>query len=243
MSLKQRILAAAVLSTLAPATQAAFTLTTIPAAQWGAADSVLGVAGYVIENFEDTALIPGLQIGWNATAGVIAPASTLPRTFDPRPTALGGDDGFGNAFYSHPCGTGACTSVWDGSRVLLSALGNQSYLYTASNNWGDLDLAFTTPAQSVGFSLQQNEFIVTARINGSAAALNINAASGGGRLGYVRIDATGGDVINSIRLDNGGGDGFAIDHLAVAAVPEPETYGLMLAGLGVITWAVRRRRA
>ena len=30
---------------------------------------------------------------------------------------------------------------------------------------------------------------------------------------------------------------------AVAAVPEPETYALMLGGLGVVAWAARRRRA
>ena len=30
--------------------------------------------------------------------------------------------------------------------------------------------------------------------------------------------------------------------LSVAAVPEPETYALMLAGLGVVGWVARRRQ-
>lgn len=48
----------------------------------------------------------------------------------------------------------------------------------------------------------------------------------------------------------GGGDLDFDDHLfsftnirAVNAVPEPETYALMLAGLGVVGWAARRRKA
>ena len=48
----------------------------------------------------------------------------------------------------------------------------------------------------------------------------------------------------------GGGDLDFNDHLfsftnirAVNAVPEPETYALMLAGLGVVGWAARRRKA
>jgi len=32
-----------------------------------------------------------------------------------------------------------------------------------------------------------------------------------------------------------------IDNVTVSAVPEPETYALMLAGLGLVGWAVRRR--
>jgi hypothetical protein len=34
---------------------------------------------------------------------------------------------------------------------------------------------------------------------------------------------------------------FGIDSVTVAAVPEPETYALMLAGLGLIGWRARRR--
>lgn len=31
--------------------------------------------------------------------------------------------------------------------------------------------------------------------------------------------------------------------LSTAAVPEPETYALLLAGLGVLAWVARRRRS
>jgi hypothetical protein len=35
---------------------------------------------------------------------------------------------------------------------------------------------------------------------------------------------------------------FRIDSLTIAAVPEPETYALMLAGLGLVGWAAKRRK-
>jgi glycerophosphoryl diester phosphodiesterase len=55
-----------------------------------------------------------------------------------------------------------------------------------------------------------------------------------------------GQIQAFIRL---GMDGFFTDHpdlgvaaVAVAAIPEPETYALMLGGLGVVAWVARRRR-
>jgi len=36
---------------------------------------------------------------------------------------------------------------------------------------------------------------------------------------------------------------FEYQLLAVAAVPEPETYALMLAGIGLVIFAAQRRRA
>jgi hypothetical protein len=39
-----------------------------------------------------------------------------------------------------------------------------------------------------------------------------------------------------------GGGAFGGD-LAIAAVPEPETYGMLLAGLGVVGFLARRRKA
>ena len=35
----------------------------------------------------------------------------------------------------------------------------------------------------------------------------------------------------------------ATNSCGVAPIPEPETYALMLAGLGVLGWAARRRQA
>ncbi|MBK8018628.1 MAG: hypothetical protein IPK20_19175 [Betaproteobacteria bacterium] len=106
---------------------------------------MLGVDGYTIEDFEDTTLIAGLQIGWSGGTSTAAPSGTLPTTFDPRPTAFGGDDAFGNAFYSYPCGSPACSSLWDGSHVLVSSFGNQTPSYGDDPKWKDIDLVFHDP--------------------------------------------------------------------------------------------------
>jgi len=61
-------------------------------------------------------------------------------------------------------------------------------------------------------------------------------------------------VINDNNYPGGGGRGTGIadnneflrisldQPLAVAAVPEPESYALMLSGLGLVGWVARRRR-
>jgi hypothetical protein len=192
------------------------------------------VGGYVIEDFEDTILVPGLLIGWDTTAGAVSPAGSIPFTFNPV-----AQDPFGSAF---------ATGAWDGSNVLVNTRTNQSYSYTATANWGDILITFTSPATSVGFSLQQNEDDVALYINGGLVG-GMQFLTGfiptGGRFGYFRIDGLSGNSISTIRLANtraAYNDGYVIDHLAFAVVPEPTSYAL-LTGLCAVLCAWRRRTA
>lgn len=79
----------------------------------GAPDATIGVSGFTIENFEDTALAPGLMISrFGGVVGNFGPTATLPASsvFDPTTdpnTAAGGLQAF-------------VSGVWDGSNVLIN---------------------------------------------------------------------------------------------------------------------------
>lgn len=49
--------------------------------------------------------------------------------------------------------------------------------------------------------------------------------------------------IHSVKLINGKNPAFEIDNFTASAVPEPEAYAMMLAGLGLIGFAARRKLA
>ncbi|HEX8876144.1 MAG TPA: hypothetical protein VF777_05300 [Phycisphaerales bacterium] len=175
---------------------------------WGTDDAALGVAEAVVEDFEDTTLVSGLSLFWEAPAGNIGPVTTLPAVFNPAV-----NDPFGSAFIG---------GTWDGTHCLITGRGNQSYNYSAGSNWGDLVMSFDPPQRRVGFSVQQMDQATRLIVNGrdvgdftQISDLDFN----GGRQGYVRLNAKAGSRITSVRFQNGRvntfGDGLAIDHLAI----------------------------
>jgi hypothetical protein len=228
---------------------AAIVFTSFSHTLWGASEATLGISGYTIENFEDTALAPGLYVARPlGTAGTFAATSTLPASslFDPTtdPSTVGV-----KAFLQ---------GVWDGSRVIVNHPGpgvsGGANWYNDSSNFRDLEFTFDPGTVSVGFSVQQLEQNGNrVLVNGVEVISNLFTTMGNGtdtsqafpfasRNGYIRFDATGGDTITSIRIANNLGAGFAIDHLAfnVVATPEPGAIGLF--GLGLTLLAARRRR-
>jgi hypothetical protein len=65
--------------------------------------------------------------------------------------------------------------------------------------------------------------------------------------GYAGVlSAIGGTAFTKVGIGgldlNGASKGFDLDAVSISAVPEPQTYAMMLAGLGVVGWMARRRR-
>ena len=175
---------------------------------WGSSNGSIGMAGAVIEDFEDATLVPRLQVEWNAPAGDVGPTNTLPVLFNPV-----AQDPFGNAFD---------LGVWDGQRGLISGRGNQSYNYLDGTNWGDVALHFDPPAFAVGMSVQQMDnqarVIVNDRDIGTfsqVSSLPVNSA----RSGYMILTSAQDAIITSVRFANfrtgTTGDGIILDHVGV----------------------------
>jgi hypothetical protein len=53
--------------------------------------------------------------------------------------------------------------------------------------------------------------------------------------------ATEASTALSFTSTTGGDAGIALDNITITPVPEPETYALMLAGLGLVGFTARRR--
>ena len=78
---------------------------------------------------------------------------------------------------------------------------------------------------------------------GYSGVLITNPANGDRLVsGYANFTAGAGEVIQSVMWQSGS-NAFETDNHAVIAVPEPETYALMLAGLAAVGFVARRRRA
>lgn len=95
-----------------------------------------------------------------------------------------------------------------------------------------------------------NSFAVTGSVSGlktfdvDDVAASVSAASlvGDRSLAYyVRFVATG-ETIQSITLGSATNNAIEVSNVTTM-VPEPEAYGLAMAGMGVVAFAMRRRRA
>lgn len=238
---------AALLSLTATPTLAAYTATLITnsGTAWNTlTDAQLGVAGYTIEGFEQTALATGLRVGTSSAGGSLPLSNTLANLFSSPANDPGG------AFAG---------GAWDGTRTLINTFNNIVGPYSNQGPnpvWGGVTFEFAGGARSVGFSLQQPELEIDVSINGisrgTLSSLVGTSATSSGRVGYFRFDTSGGDVINTLTLNNrsspGGTDrdGWAIDHLAFSlvaqttVVPVPAALPLFLSGLGLLAWRMRR---
>lgn len=78
--------------------------------------------------------------------------------------------------------------------------------------------------------------VVLSAVDGTALTYNLSDATPGSFLGFVS-DAP----LSSVTLGTDGGDYWPSANNVVLAVPEPASYGMLLAGLGLAGAAARRR--
>jgi len=96
-----------------------------------------------------------------------------------------------------------------------------AHIFLWTNNGGNIQFEFTRGASDdISFDL-----------SGYAGTLTALGATAFTKVGIGGLDL------------NGASKGFDLDAVSISAVPEPETYAMMLAGLGVVGWVARRRRA
>lgn len=137
-----------------------------------------------------------------------------------------------------------------------TVIGNENrdgnFVSTAfSNGNGSINFTFATPMQQVGIFANQYQAVgennslqvLAYDIRGNVLesfSVSIDTAwdsyDEGRFLGFARASAD----IYGFGLSNGT---FVVDNLTISPVPEPETYAMFLAGLGLLGAASRRRKA
>ena len=113
-------------------------------------------------------------------------------------------------------GADTLLSIWELGNNQESA---QVWLWT--NNGGNVQFSFTRGIDDkTSFDL-----------SGYAPTLAMLGATSFTKVGIGGLDTLGAS------------QGFDLDAVSITAVPEPSTYALLLAGLGVVGWCARRRHA
>jgi hypothetical protein len=178
-----------------------------------------------LENFEDHLFnVPGVT----ASAGGVTSVVFGPSIHDSVDTDDGALDGSGLAGDDYFSSAGSAGIVFTFDATVLGALPTHAGLVWTD---GDGDTTFEAFDHS-GVSLGT---VVAHLANGS-----FNGETSDDYF-FGAIDPLG---ISAIKISNASG-GIEIDHLQyglAAAVPEPETYAMLLGGLGLLGFVARRRR-
>ena len=109
------------------------------------------------------------------------------------------------------------------------------------------DLSLTGGQQYIlAFDLagSQRGSVENVNVNFGSAVDNLAVNSGDGFSNHTLLFTPSTTGIYSLIFQNAGGDnvGALLDNVSVSAVPEPETYAMLLVGLGLLGFMARRRK-
>lgn len=129
---------------------------------------------------------------------------------------------------------------------LNSYVGAGGGLFSQANTFGWLSALI--PGLSVAFDQEQGLALTPGGSTAFPGLVNADLSSGPyhanfSNIGSLPVLATGIGAFSSYNVILGSSGGSITDPTPVTAVPEPETYAMMLAGLGLMGAVVRRRKA
>jgi hypothetical protein len=174
------------------------------------------------------------------------------QTFNPGPTSITGWTAVGRQVSWIDAGNPFLLTAQDGNRFLdLTA-------YNPGAPFGGVTQTITTtPGQQYDLSFYLGSYTqvwggppISILAEAGTAAQTFSNASATLASTWTKFDlpftATGAStaitLIGAAGVEYIGLDNVSVDPVGVAAVPEPETYALMLAGLGLVSLMRRRRR-
>jgi hypothetical protein len=169
-------------------------------------------------------------------AAAAGPVSGGPLTFQPGAiNTVANATGSVTNVRTTPLGLGATDPY---SVISIGGSATLSFSTAASSFsflWGSPDLGNVIDIVTTDFgtvSKNGNDLLTLAGISTAQQGVNANTR-------VFTITGTGGTLINSITFKS---SNIAFE-VATAPIPEPETYALMLAGLGAVGFMARRRRS